>query len=146
MMHHRQTSLSIRSWADELPKPRFSCLPPGAATEPGLDPKKRAGRYELDHFTTYQSRHISLANAAGSRRARKTQSLYNSFAATEIWDPGPGRRTGWAVAWQNRILFPCDFMLTCRICRILLRNAVPSNLRAWGMGPYLGNNGAGLSS
>ena len=26
-MHHRQTSLSIRSWADELPKPRFSCLP-----------------------------------------------------------------------------------------------------------------------
>ena len=99
-----------------------------AATEPGLDPKKRAGRYELDHFTTYKSRHISLANAAGSRRARKTQSLYNSFAATEIWDPGPGRRTGWAVAWQNRILFPCDFMLTCRICRILLRNAVPTNL------------------
>ena len=125
-MHHRLESLSIRSCADELPKPRFSCLPPGGATEPGLDPKKRAGRYEFD-FTTYQSRHISLANAAGSRRARKTQSLYNSFAATEIWDPGPGRRTGWAVAWQNRILFPCDFMLTCRICRILLRNAVPTN-------------------
>jgi len=61
-----------------------------AATEPGLDPKKRAGRYEFD-FTTYQSRQISSTNAAGSRRARKTQSLYNSFAATEIWDPGPGR-------------------------------------------------------
>ena len=126
-MHHRLESLSIRSCADELPKPRFSCLPPGGATEPGLDPKKRAGRYEFD-FTTYQSRQISSTNAAGSRRARKTQSLYNSFAATEIWDPGPGRRTGWAVAWQNRILFPCDFMLTCRICRILLRNAVPTNL------------------
>jgi len=27
MMHHRLKSLSIRSWADELPKPRFSCLP-----------------------------------------------------------------------------------------------------------------------
>ena len=108
-MHHRLESLSIRSCADELPKPRFSCLPPGGATEPGLDPKKRAGRYEFD-FTTYQSRQISSTNAAGSRRARKTQSLYNSFAATEIWDPGPGRRTGWAVAWQNRILFPCDFM------------------------------------
>jgi len=26
-MHHRLKSLSIRSWADELPKPRFSCLP-----------------------------------------------------------------------------------------------------------------------
>ena len=89
-MHHRLKSLSIRSWADELPKPRFSCLLPGAATEPGLDPKKRAGRYEFD-FTTYQSRQISSTNAAGSRRARKTQSLYNSFAATEIWDPGPGR-------------------------------------------------------
>ena len=90
MMHHRLKSLSIRSCADELPKPRFSCLPPGGATEPGLDPKKRAGRYEFD-FTTYQSRQISSTNAAGSRRARKTQSLYNSFAATEIWDPGPGR-------------------------------------------------------
>ena len=90
-MHHRLKSLSIRSCADELPKPRFSCLL--AATEPGLGPKKRAGRYELDHFTTwtYQSRQISSANAAGSRLARQTQSLYNSFAATEIWDPGPGR-------------------------------------------------------
>ena len=88
-MHHRLKSLSIRSWADELPKPRFSCLL--AATEPGLGPKKRAGRYELDHFTTYQSRQISSANAAESRLARQTQSLYNSFAATEIWDPGPGR-------------------------------------------------------
>ena len=26
-MHHRLKSLSIRSWADELSKPRFSCLP-----------------------------------------------------------------------------------------------------------------------
>ena len=28
-MHHRLESLSIRSCADELPKPRFSCLLPG---------------------------------------------------------------------------------------------------------------------
>jgi len=85
-----------------------------AATEPGLDPKKRAGRYEFD-FTAYKSRQISSANAAGSRLARQTQSLYNSFAATEIWDPGPGRagpagllpgKTGFffrAISWLHAV-------------------------------------------
>ena len=67
MMHHRLKSLSIRSWADELPKPRFSCFLPGACNGAGPGPKKRAGRYELDHFTTYQSRQISSANAAEDR-------------------------------------------------------------------------------
>ena len=76
-------------------------------TEPGLDPKKRAGRYEFD-FTTYQSRQISSANAEGSRLARQTQSLYNSFA-TEIWESWAWARTGWAF-WQNRIYFPGDFV------------------------------------
>ena len=39
MMHHRLKSLSIRSWADELPKPRFS-YQVLAATEPAWAQKK----------------------------------------------------------------------------------------------------------
>ena len=114
-MHHRLKSLSIRSWADELPKPRFSCLLPGACCKgAGPGPKKKSWRYEFD-FTTYQSRQISSANAAGSLLASKTQSLYNSFAATEIWDPGPGRagpagllpgKTGFffrAISWLHAV-------------------------------------------
>ena len=114
-MHHRLKSLSIRSWADELPKPRFSCLLPGACCNgAGPGPKKKSWRYEFD-FTAYKSRQISSANAAGSRLARKTQSLYNSFAATEIWDPGPGRagpagllpgKTGFffrAISWLHAV-------------------------------------------
>ena len=80
----------------------------------GPGPKKKSWRYEFD-FTAYKSRQISLVNAAGSRLARQTQSLYNSFAATEIWDPGPGRagpagllpgKTGFffrAISWLHAV-------------------------------------------
>ena len=75
--------------------------------------QKKSWRYEFD-FTAYKSRQISSANAAGSRLARQTQSLYNSFA-TEIWDPGPGRagpagllpgKTGFffrAISWLHAV-------------------------------------------
>ena len=47
-MHHRLKSLSIRSWADELPKPRFSCLLPGACCNgAGPGPKKELADMNL---------------------------------------------------------------------------------------------------
>ena len=68
-MHRGLKPLSIRSGANDLPKPRFSCSCQ-VSTIRAWTQKKRAGRHEFD-FATYQSRQISAANAAGSRLARK---------------------------------------------------------------------------
>ena len=72
------------------------------------------------------SKHISVADAAGTPLARKAQSHCGSYE-TEILI-GAGRdRLGFLI------FFPVYSMLTayipgglCRICRILLRNAVPT--------------------
>jgi len=96
---------------------------------PGLYRNRAQKKRLADMNSIRQDANPSAADAAWSRLARQAQSLSKlSRSATlmrlKSWT---GRRsTGWAVSW-HRFFFPCDFMATCRICRNLLRNAVPTN-------------------
>ena len=106
-MHHRQTALSIRSWADELPKPRFSCLP--LQRSRAWTQKKELAIWIRFHSIQIQADLIGECSriAAGSPNSVALQLFCRDWnLGSWAW----ARRTGWAVAWQNRILFPCDFM------------------------------------
>ena len=126
-MHRGLKPLSIRSGANDLPKPRFSCSYTRCHGSGAWTQKKRAGRHEFD-FATYQSRQISAANAAGSRLARKP-----SRSATLLRlksGAGLGAAAG-SAAGLSLMTFhqapPDCFMPTCRFCRILLQTVVSSN-------------------
>ena len=125
-MHRGLKPLSIRSGANDLPKPRFSCSCQ-VSTIRAWTQKKRAGRHEFD-FATYQSRQISAANAAGSRLARKPS---RSATLLRLKSGGGLGAAAGSAAGLSLMTFhqapPDCFMATCRFCRILLQTEVPSN-------------------
>jgi len=124
-MHRGLKPLSIRSGANDLPKPRFSCSCQ-VSTIRAWTQKKRAGRHEFD-FATYQSRQISAANAAGSRLARQAQSSATLLRLkSEAGLGGAAPAAGLSLMTFHQAPPDC-FMATCRFCRILLQNAVPTN-------------------
>ena len=124
-MHHRLKSLSIRSCADELSKPRFSCLPLQRS-------RAWTQKKELVDMNSIISQHTNPGRS--HRRMQQDRGWLAKLSRSTTLLPrlksgilglGAPDRLGCCLAKPDS--FSVRFHGLCRICRILLRNAVPTN-------------------